>query len=180
MAGRLTSPPSQSGAGAYLLLTPGHSLDSVSIYLKGEKAIFTGDLLWYVNPNALEGSIETLLQSTAKLKRLVREEGIAYLGEGHFQPILGRENILDYISEYEEKEKTLASCIREAIAGRDRVSGDYLLEKLRESDHPAIKEALRINYPYYPSYLHRFTRVFLREKGWHQVEKGAGGTWERS
>lgn len=163
-------------AGAYLLLTPGHSPDSLSIYIKGEKAVFSGDLLWYVNPNGLEGSIESLLQSVAKLKSLVRDEGIDYLGGGHFQPVSGRQHILDYISEYQESEKTLVNRLEE-IVGEDRVSVDYLLQKLGESDHPAIKEALRINYPYFPSYLHRFIRVFLRERGWSEVDKEGGGTW---
>ena len=167
-------------AGAYLLITPGHSPDSLSIYLKSEKAIFVGDLIWYVNPNGLEGSIESLLQSLAKLKSLVEREGIDYLGLGHFIPIEGNRNILDHISEYQENEKTLVVTLDGIIAGTDRVSVDYLLERLRQSDHPAIKEALRINYPYFPSYLHRFTRVFLREKGWHEVEKEAGGTWSIS
>jgi len=161
---------------AYLLLTPGHSPDSLSIYVASEKAIFTGDLLWYVNPNGLEGSIELLLQSVAKLKDLVEEEGIEYLGQGHFQPISGRQHILDHISQYEDSEKALVHRLEEVVAG-DSVSVDYLLEKLRESDHPAIKEALRINYPYYPSYLHRFIRVFLRERGWIEVDKEGGGTW---
>lgn len=164
-------------AGAYLLLTPGHSPDCISIYLKGEKAIFVGDLLWYVNPNGLEGSIESLLQSLEKIKSLVLTEGIDYLGLGHFLPVEGNRNILDHISEYEENEKALIATLEAMIAGVDRVSVDYLLERLSDSDHPAIKEALRINYPYFPSYLHRFTRVFLREQGWHEVEKEAGGTW---
>ena len=163
--------------GAYLLLTPGHSPDSISIYLKGGKAIFVGDLLWYVNPNGPEGSIESLFQSLTKLKSLVQTEGIDYLGLGHFFPVEGNRNILDHISQYEEKEKTLVATLEAMIAGVERVSVDYLLERLSQSDHPAIKEALRINYPYFPSYLHRFIRVFLREQGWHEVEKEAGGTW---
>jgi len=125
-------------AGVYLLSTPGHSPDSLSIYLKSEKAIFTGDLLWYVNPNGLEGSIESLLQSLAKLKSLVVEEGIDYLGSGHFQPISGRQHILDHISQYQENEKALVSGVEEVVGG-DRVSVDYLLERLGESDHPAIQ-----------------------------------------
>lgn len=161
---------------AYLLSTPGHSPDSVSIYLKDEKAIFPGDLLWYVNPNVLEGSIGSLLQSIAQFKRLVAVEGIAYMGQAHFLPIEGREKILDHVSEYEAKEKVLVSRIEDVVAGSDRVSVDECLEQLRESEHPAIKEAIRINYPYFPSYLHRFIHVFLGEKGWHEVEKG---TWSR-
>lgn len=160
--------------GAYLLPTPGHSPDSLSIYFKESKAIFSGDLLWYVNPNQMEGSIDSLLQSVVKLKGLVEGEGIDYLGGGHFQPVSGRQHILDYISQYQENEKALVSRLEEVVGGRERVSVDYCLDKLRDSDHPAIQEALRINYPYFPSYLHRFIRVFLREKGWHEVEKG---TW---
>lgn len=159
-------------AGAYLLSTPGHTPDSLSIYFEGEKAIFTGDVLWYVNPNVDEGSIELLLQSAAKLKRLVEAEGVTYLGIGHFSPIEGNKTIIDYISDYEEKEKALVSHLEAVVADSNRVSVDHCLEMLRQSNHPAIKEALRINYPYFPSYLHRFIRVFLREKGWHEVEKG--------
>lgn len=167
-------------SGAYLLSTPGHSPDSLSIYMAGEKAIFVGDLLWYVNPNGLEGSIESLLHSLAKIKSLVVTEGIDYLGPGHFLPIEGKRNILDHISQYEENEKTLVATLEAMIAGMDRVSVDSLLERLSQSDHPAIKEALRINYPYFPSYLHRFTRVFLRDKGWHEVDKDGGGIWSIS
>jgi len=158
--------------GAYLLATPGHTPDSLSIYFKGEKAIFTGDVLWYVNPNVDEGSIDLSLQSAAKLKRLMKAEGVGYLGIGHSPPIEGNERIIDYISDYEEKEKALVSRLEAVVAASDRVSVDHCLEMLRQSNHPAIKEALRINYPYFPSYLHRFIRVFLREKGWHEVEKG--------
>ena len=43
-------------------------------------------------------------------------------------------------------------------------------------EHPAMKEAIRINYPYFPSYLHRFIHVFFRERGWQEVETG---TWSR-
>jgi len=166
-------------AGAYLLSTPGHSPDSLSIYMADEKAIFVGDLLWYVNPNGLEGSIESLLQSLEKIKSLVEREGIDYLGLGHFLPVEGNRNILDHISQYEENEKTLVATLEAMIAGLARVSVDYLLERLSHSDRSAVKEALRINYPYFPSYLHRFTRVFLREQGWHEVVKEAGGTWIR-
>ncbi|MFQ5925204.1 MAG: MBL fold metallo-hydrolase [Dehalococcoidia bacterium] len=162
---------------AHLLSTPGHSPDSLSIYLKGEKAVFPGDLVWYVNPNQMEGSIDSLLQSIAKLKALVTVEGIDYLGGGHFLPLEGEQKIIDYISDYEEKERALLSRLEEVVAGKDRVSVDHCLERLRESDHPAIKEALRINFPYFTSWLHRFTQVFLREKGWHEVEKG---TWRLS
>jgi len=162
--------------GVFLLSTPGHSPDSLSIYMADEKAIFTGDLLWYVNPNGEKGSIQALLQSIARIKSLVVEEGIEYLGQGHFQPISGRQHILDYISQYEEREKALVRWLEGVVEG-DSVAVDYLLERLRESDHPAIVEALRINYPYYPSYLHRFIRVFLREKGWSEVDKEGGGTW---
>jgi|GEM_PF-95101 len=165
-------------AGVYLLSTPGHSPDSLSIYMKGEKAIFTGDLLWYVNPNGLEGSIESLLESVARLKSLVVEEGIEYLGQGHFEPISDRQHILDYITQYQQNEEALVHSLEEVV-GRDRVSVDYLLERLGESDHPAIREALRVNYPYFPSYLHRFIRIFLRERGWSEVDKEGGGTWIR-
>lgn len=162
---------------AYLLSTPGHSADSLSIYFDGEKAVFTGDVLWYVNPNSLEGNIREVLQSAAKVKNLVKEEGVDYLGAGHFNPIEGKQKITAYISDYEEKERALVSRLEEVVAASDRVSLDHCLDRLRESDHPAIKEALSINYPYFPSYLHRFIRVFLREKGWHEVDKEAGGTW---
>jgi len=159
---------------AYLLSTPGHTPDSLSIYLKGEKALFTGDALWFVNPNVDDGSIDLSLQSAAKLKGLVQAEGISYLGVGHFSPIEGNKRIIDFISDYEEKEKALVSRLKEVVDANDGVSVDHCLDMLRQSNHPAIKEALRINYPYFPSYLHRFIRVFLREKGWHEVEKG---TW---
>ena len=157
---------------AYLLATPGHTPDSLSIYLNGEKALFTGDALWFVNPNVDDGSIDLSLQSAAKLKSLVKAEGISYLGIGHFSPTEGNKSIIDFISDYEEKEKTLVSRLEEVVAANDGVSVDHCLDMLRQSNHPAIKEALRINYPYFPSYLHRFIRVFLREKGWHEVEKG--------
>jgi len=161
---------------AYLLSTPGHSPDSVSIYLKGEKAIFPGDLLWYVNPNVLEGSIDSLLQSIARFKRLVAVEGIDYLGRAHFLPIEGQENILDHVSEYEAKERALVSRLDDCVAGSDRMSVDECLEGLKQCEHPAVKEAIKINYPYFPSYLHRFIHVFFRERGWHEVERG---TWSR-
>lgn len=160
--------------GAYLLQTPGHSPDSVSIYLKDEKVLLSGDLLWYVNPNGLEGSIDSLLQSTARVKRLVEEQGIDYLGGGHFLPIEGRERIIEHISGYEEKERALVQLLEEVSGGEERVSVDHCLEVMRESEHPALKEALRVDLPYFPSYLQRFIRVFLREKGWQEVEKG---TW---
>ncbi len=157
---------------AYLLATPGHTPDSLSIYLKGEKAIFTGDVIWYVNPNVDDGSIDLSLQNAAKLKSLVKAEGVGYLGIGHFLPVAGNERIIDFISDYEEKEKALVSQLEEVVAASNRVSVDHCLDMLRQSSHPAIKEALRINYPYFPSYLHRFIRIFLRERGWHEVEKG--------
>ena len=160
----------------YLLSTPGHSPDSVSLYLKEAKAIFPGDLVWYVNPNVTEGSIDSLLQSIARFKRLVAVEGIDYMGLAHFLPIEGRERILDYVSEYEAKETALVSRLEDVVAGSDRVSVDECLEKLRESNHPAITEALEINYPHFPSYLHRFINVFLGERGWHEVN---AGTWSR-
>jgi len=160
----------------YLLSTRGHSPDSACMYLRGQKALFPGDLLWYVNPNTLEGSIDSLLQSISQIKLLVAEEGIDYLGQAHFLPIEGRDKIIGLISEYEEKEKALVSSLEDQVAGRKRVSLDECLEHLRQSNHPAIKEAIRINYPYFPSYLHRFIYVFLREREWHKVETG---TWSR-
>ena len=149
---------------AYLLSTPGHTPDSLSIYLKGEKALFTGDALWFVNPNVDDGSIDLSLQSTARLKSLVQAEGISYLGVGHFSPIEGNKRIIDFISDYEEKERALVSRLAEVVDAKEGVSVDHYLDMLRQINHPAIKEALRINYPYFPSYLHRFIRVFLKER----------------
>jgi len=162
---------------AYLLYTPGHSSCSICIYLEEEEALFTGDLLWYVNPNLPSGNIDQILDSVAKVKELVKRRGIEYLGNGHLKSVKDNDNVLKYIEDWEEKERYLFSKLEELIGSRDKVTIEEYLDMLRGDDHPLVQEALRINAPFWPSSLENFAASFLRIRGWNK--SGDSEEWTR-
>ena len=163
--------------GAFVLSTPGHSPDSVVVYVPGAHAMFTGDTLWYVSPNNPRGNIQQLLQSVADLKTLAESERINYLGEGHMAPVTGEKAVVKQISEFEANTRSLIAGIEKVIAGKQRITIQECLSRLGESTEPAVKRALAINFPRLPSYLDTFLNVLLREKGWQRVDRTDGGTW---
>lgn len=162
---------------AFILATPGHSPDSVVVYLPGSHALFTGDTTWYVSPNNQRGSVRSLVQSAANLRALAAAEHVGYLGHGHYPPVAGEQAVFAWLLDYENKEKSLVSEIEKVIAGKQRVSIEGGLARLRESPDPAMKEAFAINFPRLPSYIEVFLGVLLRENGWQRVERTEGGVW---
>ena len=164
---------------ASVLSTPGHTRDSVSVYFESLRALFYGDLLWFVNPNNMGGSIGHLMESVARVKELAGIGGISYLGGGHFAPVVGEREVLEYISRYEAKEQRLIDLASSLLPQCNRWRVDEYLQRMKESHDPVVEEALRINYPFWPSRLNVFVRVFLQENGFEQ-EDAEGRVWVKA
>ncbi len=76
-----------------VLLTAGHSPGSLSYYFPGEKAVVTGDAVFYGSIGRTDfpgGSLKTLGESVNKLAALTEVE---WLLPGHMQFVRGREQI---------------------------------------------------------------------------------------
>ena len=77
-----------------VIKTPGHASDSITLYFKEEKVMFTGDFLFYhtIGRCDLEtSSIEDMKKSLAKIK-IYDDDIIIYPGHGK-KSILGEEKI---------------------------------------------------------------------------------------
>lgn len=77
------------------LLTPGHSPGSLSFYFPGEKALVTGDAVFYGSIGRTDfpdGSLKLLGGSVNKLAAIPDVEWVL---PGHMQPVKGRENVLN-------------------------------------------------------------------------------------
>lgn len=73
-----------------ILHTPGHSPGSLSFYFPGERALITGDAVFYGSIGRTDfpdGDLETLGQSVQKLDRI---KEVDWLLPGHMQPVHGQ------------------------------------------------------------------------------------------
>ncbi|NMB40821.1 MAG: MBL fold metallo-hydrolase [Firmicutes bacterium] len=78
-----------------VLHTPGHSPGSVSFYFPRDKALVTGDAVFYGSIGRTDfpgGSLETLGESVRKLSAI---KDVEWLLPGHMQPIKGQDAIAE-------------------------------------------------------------------------------------
>lgn len=76
-----------------VLHTPGHSPGSLSFYFPGEKALLTGDAVFYGSIGRTDfpdGDLKALEKSVQKLARI---EEVEWLLPGHMQPVHGQAEI---------------------------------------------------------------------------------------
>jgi glyoxylase-like metal-dependent hydrolase (beta-lactamase superfamily II) len=75
-----------------LIPSPGHSPESVCYYLRNEKVLICGDVLFNQNTGRVDlpgGSAEQLKQSIERLSKL----DVEYLLPGHMDIVTGAENV---------------------------------------------------------------------------------------
>ena len=77
-----------------LIHAPGHSPDSICYYLKADKALICGDVIFHNNVGRVDipgGSIDELSKSIERLSELEVE----YLLPGHMDIVTGKENVAE-------------------------------------------------------------------------------------
>lgn len=116
------------GVKPYVLLTPGHSVDSVCYYLEDEGVLFTGDTL-------LGGSTTTvhdLLDYRASLVRLLQLPKLDVICPGHGPLVHNpRQRLQEYIDHRDNRERQIIDVLAE---GGEKSSWDIMLRLYPEID----------------------------------------------
>jgi len=110
---------SEGGCELEVIATPGHSSDSVSLYLRADRAVLTGDTVLGRGTAVLaqDGSLADYLRSLDKLRALADAADLAKLLPGHGPLVASPATTLDfYVTHRAER---LAE-IRAALAAGDR------------------------------------------------------------
>jgi glyoxylase-like metal-dependent hydrolase (beta-lactamase superfamily II) len=158
------------------LETPGHTQDSLTYYVRDQKALFIGDLDFFLNPsNVITGSINSLHNSLDKIIRLVESEKAEYLGSGHYHPIVGADAILEYLKAYQRKQVEIFDTVGAIIIKKTEWRWRDLLKALFQSASHAVRQAVAVDYPRSASYIDIYLYLLLEEIGYHYTQ----GTWLR-
>ena len=140
----------------YAFKTPGHSDCHTVFYLQGSRLLVAGDALNFLTPNDIQyGTVKDTIETQKFLLELVKNENIEILCQGHYPPVTGNENIINYISGIIEKHEhmfRLTSSFLEGISGS--ITFDELYERFCSIDDPEINRLKKITFP-------RSTLVFL-------------------
>lgn len=157
----------------YALYTPGHSSDSVSWYCADErKALFIGDADLFLSPNGLLGSIHEIDATIERLLALVEAEKIRFLGPGHYTPVTGTENILNYLKEFRQRQRKVRIDIEHIVARKTRWFWEDLMYEIENSTSRCLQEVVSRNYPRGENYIDIFVYLLLRDHGF-RFRRGA-------
>ena len=94
-----------------VIYTPGHSIDSISLYLEEEKAIFTGDIILGTGSTLLD-NYSLYLESMEKLKSLNAE----YLYPGHGESKVSASKIFQDLEHRKQREFQILNVLEGALS----------------------------------------------------------------
>jgi ribonuclease/clavin/mitogillin len=122
------------GVAVQVLLTPGHSVDSVCYYLEDEGVLFSGDTLLGTGTTTV-GDLDSYMQS---LRRLLALPNLQVICPGH-GPLVHdpRERLQQYIDHREERERQILGVL---AAGGELTSWEIML-KLYTDINPRLRRA---------------------------------------
>jgi glyoxylase-like metal-dependent hydrolase (beta-lactamase superfamily II) len=123
----------EGGCELEVISTPGHSADSVSLYLRADRAVLTGDTVLGRGTAviAADGSLGDYLSSLDRLRALADAADLRTLLPGHGPLLAEPATILDfYITHRSER---LAE-IRAALAAGDRTTGQIVARVYADVD----------------------------------------------
>lgn len=167
------------GGGLLALETPGHSPDHLSFFHRGSGFLYIADIDIFLNPNVYhDGSVAELEDTIARLTNLVRSEGVTLLLGAHRTPIAGTNVIIAYLRDFVRKLAEVRRVVTGLIVRQDRWCWPDLMNMVFGSEHPALQEAVAVNWPRSTSNIDMYVHILLRELGY--VPAGPRGrTWQR-
>jgi len=137
----------------YIFEVPGHSPDSVAVYIKGEKVLFAGDAVMPL-PYIVNGDLEASLRSLESLKELNMESIVQGHGgvllKGEIPEVLEsniaylktiREKVQKALQEGKSKEEILNIDIEEC--GKSRITMGSITPSLHKANLFVLYNALR-------------------------------------
>lgn len=140
----------------YAFEAPGHSDCHTVFYHRTGGILVAGDALNFLTPNDIQfGTLKETIDTQKFLLELVKKENIEILCQGHYPPVTGSENVVNYISDIIEKHEHVYNLTSSFIRKMSRkLTFDELYRRYCSIDDPVIKKLTRITFP-------RSTLVFL-------------------
>lgn len=136
--------------------TQGHTDDHLIYYLTDKKVLFSGDALNFLNANDIQfGDIGKVDDTIDFLTEFIEKEKVEVLLQGHYYPIVGTENIIEYICDIRDKHNEMydiASCVIQSM--EEPIRFDEALENLNAYPAELSQWLGKITFP-------RSTLVFL-------------------
>ena len=123
----------EGGCELHLLVTPGHTSDSVSLYLPADAALLTGDTVLGRGTAviAYDGSLSDYLASLDRLRELASTAGLRTLLPGHGPLLDDPAATLDYYIRH--RSERLAE-VRAALAAGDRTPAEIVARVYTDVD----------------------------------------------
>lgn len=161
----------------FLLETPGHQDDHLSVYIPEQGIMFSGDLISFLNPNdILDGSIKETRAGMLKMLQLAEAGGIDILAPGHDLPVIGKDNVVAYlksvIAKQEEAFNTIAAIVADC---EDKTDFEEIITKVYSHESDLIKRLIKINFPRSVSFIDVYVLIYLKEYIIDN-ERGSSGT----
>jgi glyoxylase-like metal-dependent hydrolase (beta-lactamase superfamily II) len=124
---------SAGGCEIEVIATPGHTYDSVSLYLRADAAVLTGDTVLGRGTSVIahDGSLGDYLASLDRLRALADRTGLAALLPGHGPVLADPAATLDYYITH--RSERLAE-IRAALAAGDRSKAEIVARVYADVD----------------------------------------------
>ncbi|MFW6642199.1 MBL fold metallo-hydrolase [Nocardiopsis algeriensis] len=125
------------GLEVQVIATPGHTDDSVCLYLEADKAILTGDTVLGHGTTVIDGDdgLAPYMETLYRLRDLVREHGVRTLLPGHGPVITAPAAVLD--SYIDHREARLGQ-VRDAVA-----AGAAGVDDIVDRVYPDVDETIR-------------------------------------
>lgn len=134
----------------------GHTDDHLIYYLTDKKVLFSGDALNFLNANDIQfGDLEKVNDTIDFLTGFIEKEKVEILLQGHYYPVVGTDNILDYICDIRSKHNEMYDIASLVIQSMEEpIRFDEALEKLYTYPAELPQWLGKISFP-------RSTLVFL-------------------
>jgi glyoxylase-like metal-dependent hydrolase (beta-lactamase superfamily II) len=142
--------------GLFAIETPGHSDCHIAYYTPGNHTLFCGDALNFLSPNDIQfGSIGDVLKSQKLILEMVKKLHVERICMGHYDPVNGNSEIIDYIKDIIHKHEYMYRLVSEFLTecGPGKTFSELYTE-LQQIDDEIIKKLIKITFP-------RSTLVFL-------------------
>ncbi len=136
--------------------TQGHTDDHLAYYLTDKKILFAGDTFNFLNGNDIQyGDIHKVDDTINFLLEFIEKEKVAVLLQGHYYPVIGTDNIMEYVCDIRDKHNEIYNIASSVINSmKEPIRFDTALKKLYKHPSKLSQDLAKITFP-------RSTLVFL-------------------